>query len=104
MENNYAIRIKSSLINKVINNQIMNNQYGLYFCCGSENNIAYNNVFINNINWNANDALGNKWDNGKVGNYWDDYTGNDQNGDGIGDTPYLVGGDKGDNFPLMEPI
>lgn len=104
MENNYAIRIKSSMINEVINNLIINNQYGLYFCCGAENNIAYNNVFINNTNWNANDALGNKWDNGKVGNYWDDYTGKDQNGDGIGDTPYLIGGDKGDNFPLMEPI
>ncbi|PNX46971.1 MAG: hypothetical protein BV457_06615, partial [Thermoplasmata archaeon M9B1D] len=103
MENNYAIRIKSSLINKVINNLIKNNQYGLYFCCGAENNIAYNNFFINNTNWNANDALGNKWDNGVVGNYWDDYTGKDQNGDGIGDTPYLIGGDKGDNFPLMEP-
>lgn len=103
MENNYAIRIKSSLINKVINNLIKNNQYGLYFCCGAENNIAYNNFFINNTNWNANDALGNKWDNGVVGNYWDDYTGKDQNGDGIGDTPYLIGGDKGDNFPIMEP-
>ena len=103
-ENNYAIRVKGSIINTVIKNQIMNNKYGLYFCCGAQNNLAYNNVFINNTNWNANDALGNKWDNGIVGNYWDDYTGKDADGDGIGDTPYLIGGDKGDNFPLMQPI
>ncbi len=102
-DNNYALRIKGSALNTIIKNQIKNNKYGLYFCCGSKNNIAYNNVFINNTNWNADDALGNTWDNGMIGNYWDDYTGNDENGDGIGDTPYLVGGDKGDNFPLMEP-
>jgi len=103
-ENNYAIRIKGSEKNTIIKNLIMNNKNGLYFCCGAENNIAYNNVFINNTNWNANDALGNTWDNGIVGNYWDDYTGRDANGDGIGDTPYLITGNKGDNFPLMQPI
>ena len=102
--NNYSIRIKGSTLNKVIKNLIMNNNYGVYFCCGAKNNIAYNNDFINNTKWNADDAIGNTWDNGKIGNYWDDYTGKDANGDGIGDTPYLVGGDKGDNFPLMQPI
>jgi nitrous oxidase accessory protein len=103
-DNNYAIRIKGSTLNTVIKNQIMNNNYGLYFCCGASNNIAYNNVFINNTYWNADDALGNTWDNGIVGNYWDDYTGIDANGDGLGDTPYLVGGNKGDNYPLMQQI
>ena len=57
-ENNYAIRIKGSTINTIIKNLIMNNKYGLYFCCGAENNIAYNNVFINNTNWNAKDDPG----------------------------------------------
>jgi len=37
--------------------------------------------------------------NNYLGNYWDDYTGYDGNGDGIGDTPY-----RGDNYPLMEPF
>ena len=36
-----------------------------------------------------------------LGNYWDDYTGTDADGDGIGDTPYSIDFDK-DNYPLME--
>ena len=104
IENNYAIRIKGSIINKLIKNLIMNNKNGLYFCCGAKNNIVYNNVFINNTNWNIKDDPINILDNGIVGNYWDDYTGIDANGDGIGDTPFLINGGKGDRFPLMQPI
>ena len=105
IENNYAIRIKASTLNKVMNNLLMKNKYGIYFCCGANNNIAYRNIFMNNTNWHANDGLGNIWDNGAVGNYWDDYTGVDADGDGIGDTPYYIsGGDSKDNYPLMEPL
>ena len=45
----------------------------------------------------------NIWDNGTVGNYWDDYSGTDSNGDGIGDTPYIIDDDNQDNYPLTEP-
>ncbi|MCL1965528.1 MAG: hypothetical protein FWF66_00520 [Candidatus Bathyarchaeota archaeon] len=44
----------------------------------------------------------NKWDNGKEGNYWSDYTGKD-NGYGIGKTSYSVYDNFIDNYPLTQP-
>jgi nitrous oxidase accessory protein NosD len=40
-----------------------------------------------------------------LGNYWDDYQGEDQfDDDGIGDDPYPIPPlDNQDNYPLMEP-
>lgn len=37
-------------------------------------------------------------------NYWDGYSGLDSNGDGIGDTPHIMGENSQDNYPLMAPI
>jgi hypothetical protein len=41
------------------------------------------------------------WDNGAMGNYWSDYSGVDQNNDGIGDTPYVIDENNKDSYPLM---
>jgi parallel beta-helix repeat protein len=73
----------------------------------AENNTFYHNTFVNNnknvgYNWQIN-GIGNSWDNGIEGNYWDDYNGTDANGDGIGDTPYVIDEINQDNYPLMEP-
>jgi hypothetical protein len=47
----------------------------------AEHNTFYRNILMNNsrhvsANWEILGA-GNFWDNGEVGNYWDDYTGTD---------------------------
>jgi len=68
-----------------------------------ENNIFHNNNFMNNTqNVNVDfPSHSNMWNNGSEGNYWSDYNGKDINGDGIGDTPYVIDENNIDYFPLM---
>jgi nitrous oxidase accessory protein len=44
------------------------------------------------------------WDNGTEGNYWSDYAGEDDNDDGIGDTPYRIDENNTDYHPLIDPV
>jgi parallel beta-helix repeat protein len=86
--------------NNIIGNNITNNVYGiLVSICW--NNPTYNNNFANNAVHIYTDESSGIWDNGIEGNYWDNYTGVDNNGDGIGDTPYIIDENNQDNFPLM---
>lgn len=43
------------------------------------------------------------WDNGLIGNYWDGYSGVDEDNNFVGDTKYLISSDYGlvDNAPLL---
>jgi len=103
-ENRYGIRFKGVNYNEIFLNRVERNVMGFYSCCGSAYNYLYLNTAIDN-EMQASDGYYNFWDNGVFGNYWSDYNGTDSDGDGIGDTPYLIPmGDNIDNYPLMEPF
>jgi parallel beta-helix repeat protein len=53
--------------------------YGIYAKSGSNNNIIFNNSFTNKIGSHASDKGSNQWENGNLGNYWDDFYGPDPN-------------------------
>nr|QNO56557.1 hypothetical protein IDNIJKHG_00015 [Methanosarcinales archaeon ANME-1 ERB7] len=99
----------------IIGNTITNNNQSGIYLSGSNSNLIYNNYF-NNTN-NAYDNGNNRWNTTKTagtniigglylgGNYWSNYTGKDQDGDGLGDTltPHNSSGGiqtGGDYLPL----
>jgi parallel beta-helix repeat protein len=107
--NGQALRIKLAQYNQIFENYFYKNFYGVYFCCSARYNIVYKNTFILNGEKNAHEDVNliNYWNADSVlyGNYWDDYTGDDENGDGIGDTNYkIIGSLNSDNYPLMNPL
>lgn len=74
--------------NTVRNNLVMHNRVGMHLSAGSSNNKIDGNDFIDNqeqVKFVA--ARDVEW--GRTqGNYWSNYSGWDQNGDGIGDIAY----------------
>jgi len=104
--------------NRIFGNYIADNNYGVSFSSGSNNNIFYGNDFINreqvavipkSEGTSKLDGLVETWDNGAVGNYWSDYLTKYPNaaevdGSGIGDTPYTIDSQNIDHYPLMAPV
>jgi len=90
------------------NNITDNTNVGITIYGDSAENVIYHNNFIDNYQQASTEILGGAWDNGAEGNYWSDYTGVDSDGDGIGDTPYMIplieeGSPDQDRYPLMNP-
>lgn len=88
--------------NTFTENNITNNGQGVRFYTKENTNIFYLNNFENNtVQVNSKSIA--TWSKGSKGNFWSDYKGKDNNGDGIGDTPYIINENNVDNSPLMKP-
>lgn len=108
-----GILISVGSYNMLYNNSIANfnnDRYGIALnALLSGNNTLYHNNFVNNSRqvyiYNVDDGGNpNFWDENREGNYWSDYNGTDADGDGIGDTPYVIDENNQDNYPLLQPV
>jgi parallel beta-helix repeat protein len=108
-----GIRFDNSVMvnNRIIENIIKNNTWGLYLESWSptqNNYILLNHFLSNGIHAQDDNNVGdNFFDNGSIGNYWDNYGalgGYDLNDNGIGDIPYNITGTIGisDNYPIWD--
>jgi parallel beta-helix repeat protein len=99
----------------VTQNYISQNQRGLFFGFNNQGDTIPQDIEINHNHFEKNVIQLNGceckdyntteephcWDNGSEGNFWSDYTGVDVNGDGIGDSAYVIDILNRDRYPLM---
>ena len=101
--NHNGIYLIRSTFNSIFENNITDNNNGMYFFKLSSNNTIYSNNFVNNdLQVLIDTDSANVWDNDSEGNYWNNYTGTDNDGDGIGDPPYVIDENNQDNYPLVK--
>ncbi len=113
--NNIVGVLMSGDCNTIQSNYVADNDEGVFFGVNNVGTAPLNitlteNSFINNDvqftgcyceEYNMTEEMHN-WDNGVKGNFWSDYTGADSNGDGLGDSPYVIDLKNQDRYPLME--
>ncbi|WP_440955921.1 NosD domain-containing protein [Methanosarcina sp. Mfa9] len=107
LDNSRGITLRGSLTdgglatdnNVLCYNTVSNNSIIGVSLSGAENNTLYGNAFNNTKN--VEEYGQNIW-NTTAGNYWSDYSGPDADGNGIGDTPYVINSITGskDYLPL----
>ncbi len=98
--NNAGVYSDDADINDILRNTIAGNFYGILFGSGSEGNTVYHNNIIDNIVQKVDfQPWMNNWHHPYMneGNFWSDYTGMDEDEDGIGDIPHGQ-----DVYPIME--
>ena len=103
--------------NNITSNYVSHNEEGVFFGVNNPGNLPLdilltNNSFVDNIiqfsgcfceTYNTTEPI-HTWDDGTRGNYWSDYNGTDTNGDGIGDTSYVIDPLNLDRYPLVENL
>jgi len=99
-DNDCGVYLYYSSGNLISGNNLSSSGDGIYLSYSSNDNIIYQNNFVNNIVQVWSDSV-NVWNYGREGNFWSDYAGQDLNGDGMGDTPYVIDVNNQDNYPLM---
>jgi len=105
---NQGIRLQESDWNTVTENTLKNNGIGISIYIANTNFVQNNNFIDNTLNVGADEWYARQWGygyslNSWKENYWSDYNGTDNDGDGIGDTPYEINEVNRDNYPQIEP-
>jgi len=101
----YGILIQSTHSTVVIHNFCSHNARGIAVIIGGENNVTWNTFLDNSLSGGIWEGYNDFIDY----NYWSDYTGYDEDLDGIGDTVYLIYSSEPefwqgeDPHPLMMP-
>jgi len=87
LKNEYGVLGQTAGSNILTNNNLYLNDIGLDLR-SSSNNSFYENEFINFLN--AVDEGANIWNSSSAGNFWNDHTGIDSDGNGVIDNQYVI--------------